>query len=227
MRAAGVALLLGAGWPAMGASSDKPAAPPASPNSAVEAMAESIARQRAAIQKQVGASPSASSSFFSVPWLSPPPGSGAEADCDPLAEAVVQPLIGQAAQSNGLKVELIRAVIRQESGFRPCAVSSKGAMGLMQLMPATVQQYSVREPFDAKENIAAGAKLLKELLARYKGDLRTALAAYNAGPSNLPPAGGVPDNDETRKYVEAILASLSEKAASPPAAPSAPAARDR
>src|SRR5205085_361018 len=98
---------------------------------------------------------------------------------------------------------------RQESGSRPCAVSAKGAQGLMQLMPATSQQFGVADPFDARQNIQAGAKFLKQLLTRYGGDVTKALAAYNAGPGRVDQAGGaVPGIPETIHYVSSILSSL-------------------
>jgi len=125
--------------------------------------------------------------------------------CDPIADAAVTPLIESAAKAQSLETKLIRAVIGQESAFRPCAVSSKGAQGLMQLMPETASALGVRDPFDPKENLEAGAKYLKQLLDKYKGDLPQALAAYNAGPTALGQAGGVPQTPETKDYVEAIL----------------------
>src|SRR5207342_1611518 len=91
------------------------------------------------------------------------------------------PIVLESAQREGLDPRLLTAVIQQESGFRPCAVSQKGAQGLMQLMPSTVEQLGVKDPFDVKQNIDAGAKFLKELLTRYGGNLSLAPGAYNAG----------------------------------------------
>ena len=88
--------------------------------------------------------------------------------------------------------QLVREVAREESGFQPCAVSPKGAEGLMQLMPATQIQLQVRNPFSAQESLDAGTKLLKQLLDRYQGDLSQALSAYNAGPARVDEAGGFP-----------------------------------
>ncbi len=125
--------------------------------------------------------------------------------CDPVPEDQVAPLIDQAAKAQQLPSKLINAVIAQESGYRPCAVSEKGAKGLMQLMPATAEQLRVEDPFDPKANIGAGAAFLRQLLEKYKGDLAQALAAYNAGPETVEKANGVPDIAETKSYVAAIL----------------------
>ena len=108
---------------------------------------------------------------------------------------------------------LLRAVIGQESAFHPCAVSSKGAQGLMQLMPEVASRLGVKDIFDPKQNVEAGAQYLKELLDKYKGDLSRALAAYNAGPAAVDQANGIPDIPETREYVESILGHLSAKPA--------------
>jgi soluble lytic murein transglycosylase-like protein len=125
--------------------------------------------------------------------------------CPPLADAVLDPLLESVSKQQGVAVNVLRAVARQESGFRPCAVSPKGAQGLMQLMPATAAQLSVKDPFDPQENMQAGARYLKELLGRYNGNLQLALAAYNAGPGNVTGEGGIPNIPETRNYVESIM----------------------
>lgn len=135
-------------------------------------------------------------------YADPPP------DCEPLDEAVLGAIIDSAAKAEELKPKLLRAVVEQESGGKPCAVSPKGAQGLMQLMPAAVADLDVHDPFDPKENVSAGARYLKQLLARYKGDTRKALSAYNAGPATVDEAAGVPDIRETRDYVEAIMRKL-------------------
>ncbi len=131
--------------------------------------------------------------------------------CDPVPEGQVAPLIDQAAKAQQLPSKLISAVIAQESGYRPCAVSEKGAEGLMQLMPATAEQLRVEDPFDPKANIAAGAAFLRQLLEKYKGDLAQALAAYNAGPETVEKANGVPDIPETKNYIAAILGKMGTK----------------
>jgi soluble lytic murein transglycosylase-like protein len=128
--------------------------------------------------------------------------------CEPITDDLVKPIIEAAATAQDVQPDLLRAVIERESGFRPCAVSAKGARGLMQLMPTTQEQFGVADPFDPKENIGAGAKLLKQLLDKYKGELKLALAAYNAGAGAVDEAAGIPPIGETQDYVEAILKKL-------------------
>lgn len=140
-----------------------------------------------------------------MPWAPDFVPSAGSADCDPLEAAVVTPLIENAAKTNELDVRLLSAVIERESGFRPCAMSAKGAQGLMQLMPDTAGTFGVSDPFDPKQNIAAGSKYLKQLLDYYKGNTKLALAAYNAGSKAVDASNGVPDIDETKEYVAAIL----------------------
>jgi len=141
------------------------------------------------------------------------------ADCDPIPDPYASALLGFAATTQHVDAKLLRAVILQESGFRPCAVSTKGAQGLMQLMPATAEQFQVADPFDPRQNIEAGARYLKQLLDKYKGDVTLALAAYNAGPAAVDAAKGIPDIPETRDYVKAILS------ITPPAPPQTPTPR--
>jgi soluble lytic murein transglycosylase-like protein len=137
--------------------------------------------------------------------------SAVEPACDALPTGETDPLIESAAKTNNVKPELIRAVIARESAFRPCAVSVKGAQGLMQLMPASQAQFGVTDAFDPKQNIEAGARLLKQLLEKYKGDLRLALAAYNAGPAAVDSAGRIPDIAETQEYVRFITTRLENR----------------
>ncbi len=124
----------------------------------------------------------------------------------------LDPLVEEAAQKGGVKVELVQAVIQQESGGKPCAVSPKGAMGLMQLMPATVSQMNVSDAFDPGENVTAGVKLLKQLLDKYHGDTSLALSAYNAGEKRVDEVQGVPPIAETKNYVNSIGNQLSKGA---------------
>jgi soluble lytic murein transglycosylase-like protein len=148
------------------------------------------------------------------------------ADCEPLGDAVVAPLIEASAKAQEIQPELLRAVMERESGFRPCAVSSKGAQGLMQLMPDTARDLGVTDPFDPKESVSAGARFLKQLMERYKGDLSKTLGAYNAGPAAVDQAGGLPDIQETREYVEAIMKKLGAARSVPPSEPAPKPAGD-
>jgi soluble lytic murein transglycosylase-like protein len=132
----------------------------------------------------------------------------AMANCDALPTDQVNTLIDDAASRESLDRELLRGVMRQESAFKPCAVSSAGAQGLMQLMPATALQFGVINPFDPIQNVDGGAKLLKQLLNRYNGDLGKALGAYNAGPSRVDAADGIPQIPETVDYVKQVLSFL-------------------
>ena len=117
-------------------------------------------------------------------------------------------LIKDIAVNHGVDPVLVRGIIEVESGFEPSALSPKGAMGLMQLMPATAAEFGVKNPFDPVENMDAGARLLKKLVKRYGGDLALALGAYNAGSSRVDSAGGVPRIPETVDYVAGILEEL-------------------
>ncbi len=116
-------------------------------------------------------------------------------------EAVIKKYAGQ----YGVDEDLVWAVIRQESGFNPSAVSPKGAMGLMQLMPGTAALLGVSDPFDVEQNIAGGIKYLDRCLNRFNQDVTLALAAYNAGPDNVEKYQGCPPFPETRQYVASIL----------------------
>ncbi|OHD63997.1 MAG: hypothetical protein A2176_15915 [Spirochaetes bacterium RBG_13_51_14] len=109
------------------------------------------------------------------------------------------------ASVNRVPASLVRAVIETESNFNPRAVSPRGAMGLMQLMPSVVKERGVRNPFDPNENISAGVGFLKSLLQEYDGDYKKALAAYNAGRKTVDESGGVPDYRETREYVNKVI----------------------
>lgn len=108
------------------------------------------------------------------------------------------------ARRYGLSPDLIKAVALVESGFDPKAVSPKGAMGLMQLMPATAADYGVDDPFDPDQNLDGGARVLRDLLDAFNGDLTLALAGYNAGPGAVRRWQGVPNYRETREYVRKV-----------------------
>jgi soluble lytic murein transglycosylase-like protein len=112
--------------------------------------------------------------------------------------------ISEHARRQGVAEDLVRAVIQVESAFNPAALSNKGAMGLMQLMPATAVELGVSNPFDPDQNIRGGVTYLKQLLNRYDQKVELALAAYNAGIGNVEKYGAVPPFKETRNYVDKI-----------------------
>jgi soluble lytic murein transglycosylase-like protein len=120
--------------------------------------------------------------------------------------------IGAAASKYGVDPALVRALIAQESGFDPTATSPAGAQGLMQLMPATARGFGVTDPYDPAQSIDAGTRYLGGQLDRFGGDVRLALAAYNAGPGAVERFGGVPPYAETQRYVENVLAHYQEGA---------------
>jgi len=213
-----------------------PAAPAAAPNSAIGAtqqpdgirglMSPSLEKQRESVRRQVRAARPTEPGWFTVPWpamewtkpvepASPaqfPGGAATSAswrpDCEPVPESDRESLFQRAAARAGIDAGLIREVARRESAFFPCAVSSKGAAGLMQLMPDTAASLGVGDPFDPESNVFAGAQLLSTLLGRYRGDTRLALAAYNAGSGRVEDYGGVPPFRETQSYVGKILEAI-------------------
>lgn len=204
-------LAAGAESPDKAASSAKPnseTAPQKQGQPALTAQQASVAKQMESVRKQLGPSAGPAGSFFTLPASEAPAfeaGDVQPPQCDRIPDEQVAPIIEQAARREGIKPDLLRAVIQQESGYRPCAVSAKGAQGLMQLMPAIVEQFAVKDVFDASENINAGARFLKQLLNKYAGDVALALGAYNAGPARVDASGGVPAIPETINYVNKIL----------------------
>ncbi len=114
-------------------------------------------------------------------------------------------IIVEVARRYAIDPALVRAVIHAESAFNPKAISPKGAQGLMQLMPATAQQHGVRRPFEPRENIQGGTRHLAMLLRKYNGNVKYALAAYNAGEEAVAQYGGIPPFAETREYVHRVL----------------------
>lgn len=200
-------------------------APTQNEANARKSMEASIERQKASVRKQTqSAVPQAGQAgWFTNPWpalvvepLAVAPVSQVQpvevaqpvAQCDPMPVDQVKPLIQSAASRVGIKEDLLTAVMERESAFRPCAVSPKGAQGLMQLMPATARELGVADPFNPQENISAGARLLKQLLDKYKGDVQLALGAYNAGQGAVDRQGGVPPIQETKDYITNILGKL-------------------
>ena len=134
----------------------------------------------------------------------PGPGTSRVADGGSLLSTRYGALIDKASAANGVDPKLVRAMIQVESAYQASARSRKGAMGLMQLMPATARMYGVADPYDPESNITGGIKHLKTLLNRFPTEL--ALAAYNAGEAVVQRFGGIPPYPETRAYVSRILA---------------------
>ncbi len=113
-------------------------------------------------------------------------------------------IIDRTAREHGVSRHLIRAIIETESEFDPLAVSSRGACGLMQLMPGTVRRFGVDDCFDIRENVTAGTRFLKALLVRYEGSISLSVAAYNAGEGAVARHRGIPPYPETRAYVRRV-----------------------
>ena len=117
----------------------------------------------------------------------------------------INKLIDEYSQKYGLDSDFVKAVVKQESGFNEKATSKCGAMGLMQLMPGTAKALNVNDPYNARDNIEGGVKYLKGLMDRFGGDMKLALAAYNAGPNAVKKYNGVPPYNETQNYVKNIM----------------------
>lgn len=124
----------------------------------------------------------------------------------PAGKSHILSMVSQVCKKYNMDEKLVKALIKQESGFNPKAVSFAGAMGLMQLMPATAKGLGVKDALNPYQNLDGGVRHLKGLLARYNGNIVLALAAYNAGGGNVDKYGGVPPFKETQNYVKSILA---------------------
>lgn len=117
----------------------------------------------------------------------------------------LEDIFAEAAEKYGVPVNLLKAIGKTESNFNASAVSSCGAQGIMQLMPATARSLGVSDALDARQNIMGGAKYISQMLNRYDGDAKLALAAYNAGSGNVQKYGGVPPFKETQNYVTKVM----------------------
>lgn len=115
-----------------------------------------------------------------------------------------------AANTYGVSSIILKSIAKAESGFNPSAVSSAGAVGIMQLMPSTAAALGVSNSYDARENIMGGAKYISQLLSNYQGNISLALAAYNAGSANVDKYGGIPPFTETQNYVKKVLSYMEE-----------------
>lgn len=138
-----------------------------------------------------------------VPYPDPPPPAAAPSVTAALDGVPYAALIDNLAQVHGVDPVLVKALIKVESGFNPRARSRKGAMGLMQIMPETAREYSLRRPYDPRANLDTGIRHLRSLLDRF--DVSLALAAYNAGEAAVKRFGGIPPYRETQDYVTRIL----------------------
>lgn len=124
--------------------------------------------------------------------------------------ASMDAIFEEASCTYGVPTAVLKAVAKAESNFNPGAKSHCGAMGVMQLMPATAKSLGVTDPWDARQNIMGGSKYLRDMLDRYDGDLKLALAAYNAGSGNVAKYGGIPPFQETQNYVKKIMGYLQQ-----------------
>jgi soluble lytic murein transglycosylase-like protein len=155
-------------------------------------------------------------------WRSNPPPAGKAGTAAPTPE--ISNLVEQTANRLQIDPQLVHAIIKVESQYDPMALSNKGAMGLMQLIPETAQRFGVANPFDPKDNIQGGVTYLKHLLDMFGGDLPLSLAAYNAGEGAVQRSGGIPSYAETKDYVSKVTR-LYQSASSPTGTHAAPIVR--
>lgn len=135
------------------------------------------------------------------------PPEGRSVDGRTSSRADLRALVDRLSRQEGLDPRLVDALVRAESGYNPQAVSKKGAMGLMQLMPQTARRLNVEDPFDPEQNVRGGVREFSRLITRYSGNLSLALAAYNAGEGAVTRYRGIPPYSETRNYVVKIMES--------------------
>ncbi len=153
----------------------------------------------------------ASIHHFEADEYTPPPPASARAAGTPLEATGLHQIVQSSGERHGLDPDLIHSVIRAESAGNPRAVSVKGAIGLMQLMPDTARTLNVSDVFDPAQNVEAGTRYLRRLLDAYKSDLALALAAYNAGPEKVAAYRGIPPYRETRSYVSRVIRAFNQK----------------
>ena len=176
-------------------------------SAARDAQEASVEKQRASVRAQHTAAVAQNPSFC----VSNLPELGPEIVRELVPPEKIREIVDEGAKQSGLDADLVRAVVKRESAYNPWATSTKGAQGLMQLMPSVQAQFGVTDPYDPKQNVGAGTRLLKQLLDQFDGDLPRALGAYNAGPTRVEQWGGVPPFPETMQYVTGILSELGKK----------------
>ncbi len=129
-----------------------------------------------------------------------------QVNTQPTNKSQILNVVSQISKKHGVDEKIVQALTKQESGFNPKAKSKSGAIGLMQLMPATAKNLGVKDPYNTVQNVEGGVKYLKSMLDKYNGNVILALAAYNAGPGAVDKYSGVPPYKETQNYVRNILA---------------------